>query len=301
MSTHARKVATVDDVNQRRGSYQDKPKQTPNRWRRTPQPGAAAIIWFEDETGEKKILVGKESNYVSDIFANKTNFTDEDRELLDAMENLTVDDINRVKEVCRDFTNELEYMIKDKNILRDTRIQYDTPEKTMIKIKDEDDKPGYSLKYRYLHDNFRKGVIKGGYNEEADKKNEDGSNNTKETIMREIREEVGMKVEPKDVILIGKCEDYDVYSIKIPQKHIKTFENAIKSRKERKSGEVYDLEFTKLSTIRSELRNYNFKSICAIDVFVNMINVPGGKRKTTNRKTTNRKTTNRNRKTNKRH
>ena len=261
----------------------------------TNKTGAAAIIWFEDETtGEKKILVGKESKWLSDIFANKTNFTDEDRELLDVMENLITDDINNVKQVCGDFAIELEkYKIKDKNLLRDTRIQYDTPEKTVIKTN-KGDKPGYSIHYRYLPNNFKKGVIKGGY-ADIDGKNEDGSNNTKETILREIREEVGMKIKPNEVSLTNiNCKGYDVYSIKIPHTSIQIFEQAIESRKERSSGEVYDLEFAPLSTIRSELNNYNDKSRCAIN---NFFGIRGGKRKT-NRKRTNRKRTNR--KTNKR-
>jgi hypothetical protein len=271
----------------------------------TNKTGAAAIIWVEDETsGEKKILVGKESKYVSDIFANKNNFTDEDRELLNVMENLITDDINYVKQVYGEQADELETIIQEKNILRDTRIQYDTPEKTVIKTN-EGDKPGYSIHYRYLPNNFKKGVIKGGY-AEIDGKNEDGSNNTKETMLREIREEVGMKIKPNEVSSTNiNCKGYDVYSIKIPHIHITTFEKAIESRKERRSGEVYDLEFAPLSTIRSELNNYNDKSRCAINNFFGILG--GIKRKTnkqkankhkTNRKTTNRKTTNR--KTNKR-
>ena len=250
--------------------------------------GAAAIIWFEDETtGEKKVLVGKESKYVSDIFANTNNFTDGDRELLNVMENLTVDDINYVKQVCGEQADELETIIQDKNILEDTRIQYDTPEKIIIKT-DEGDKPGgYKINYRYLPNKFKKGIIKGGY-ADIDGKNDDGSNNTLKTIMREIREEVGMNIKPSEISSTGiNCSGYDVYSIQIPHMHIKTFEDAINSRKQRRIGEVYDLEFVLLSIIQPDLKNYNEKSRCAISRF---FGIRGGK---TNRKTNrkpNRKT-----------
>jgi len=79
------------------------------------KPGAAAIIWFvDDTTREKKVLVGKESKYLSDIFKHKTNFNNDDRALLNVMENLTIDDINYVKTVCREHADELESMIHRK-------------------------------------------------------------------------------------------------------------------------------------------------------------------------------------------
>ena len=242
--------------------------------------GASAIIWFEEtQTGEKKILVGKESRYLSDFYANKNKFTDEDRDFLNAMENLNTEDLEYAKKVYGEQAEELENVIKTKQLFNDTRIQYDTPEKT---------NNGYRVHYRCLPDNFKKGVIKGGLDKETD------NGNTKNTIMREIREEVGMNVDPNNVILIGTCEDYDVYSIKIPNKYIDIFKSAIESRKKRMSGEVYDLEFTTLSMIQSELNRYNSKSKCAINLFNNLFtNTPkllGGKRKTSKRKTPKRKT-----------
>jgi len=266
--------------------------------------GASAIIWFNDDrTGEPFILVGKESVYVSDLYENddgrqKQNLTRDqlgEYDLLNALKNtpnlyLTEDEKNlkkeaenlkTAKETFKERAEELEQILESRFVqlgIKDKRIKFDTPEKK--------NDGGYEVNYRYLPNNFKRGIIKGGI-DGADK-------NTKDTIIREIAEEVGINVPLEVPILIGTSGGYDIYSIDIQQRNVKNFMNAIESRNDRRSGEVFDLLFKTIPQIESQKSEYNTKSIGAIESFKNNLknlnNSSGGKRKPKTKKTKKNKT-----------
>jgi len=249
------------------------------------KPGASAIIWFKDGKGEPIILVGKESVYVSDLYESrgkpKQNLTKEqvdEYDLLNALkkippiENLTEDEnFKKAKEIFTERAEELEKnYLESKTFeeIKHKRIQFDTPEKK--------NDGGYEVNYRYLPNNFKRGIIKGGYDSNADE-------NTRDTIIREIAEEVGINVPPETLNFIGRSGGYDIYSIDIKSKNRNIFMDAITSRNNRMSGEVFDLSFKTLPQIEAEIAKYNTKSIHAIESFKNYLknlnNSSGGKRK----------------------
>jgi hypothetical protein len=282
------------------------------------KPGASAIIWFKDDrTGKPIILVGKESVYVSDLYEispgneispgkPKKNLTKDELEeydLLNALKNtpklyLTEDEKNltedekeaknlkTAKETFKERAEELEQSLEsrfDELGIKDKRIKFDTPEKK--------NDGGYEVNYRYLPNNFKRGIIKGGFDSNADK-------NTQDTIIREIAEEVGINVPLEAPILIGRSDGYDIYCIDIKLDNYQTFIDAIKSRNDRRSGEVFDLSFKTLPDIDKQIAKYNKKSKDAIESFKNYLknlnNSSGGKRKLKKTKKTKKNKTKKN-------
>jgi hypothetical protein len=115
-------------------------------------------------------------------------------------------------------------------------VRFDTPAKL--------DGVGYSVHYRYLpkEGNFLRGIVKGGMEPED-------MGDTKKTIMREFREEVGIKLSESQLSFFKNEEMYDIYTHEVPLTSVKIFNERIKDRTMSRKGEIYDLTFKSATEI----------------------------------------------------
>jgi hypothetical protein len=210
--------------------------------------GASIILWYQNGT-TPMILVGTESNYLSDIHPEVKEYQTVSESYLEKAKDLSRfhPEVEKAKHYFRIKTEELQkrYSI--------TKIQYDNPKK----IGDS-----YHINYRYLSDNAKRGIVKGQMEE---------NENVKETILREVAEEVGVKIEKKTqykIVEHGVCNKYNVFSMKIDEEGgPKEFNDRIEQRIKKKLGEVFDLKFEPLCSVLSSLSSFNNRSKCAIEKF----------------------------------
>ena len=133
------------------------------------------------------------------------------------------------------------------------RIQFDTP----IEISSTK----YKVNYRFLDSSSKRGIIKGGI--DAAK-----SESTIDAIVREVAEEIGVKIPKEELHDLGVCDKYQVYCLDIKEDNYQFFHDRIKERMASRSGEVFHLSFKPLvSMVLPNLSEYNYRSRCAIDVF----------------------------------
>ena len=214
--------------------------------------GATIIIYCNDPVKRDTfLLTGKESKYVTDL--SKHSEFNQFMGLIGEKEEFIGDNLEEAKSFFSKEARDLEkgevglYIERQK--LGNRRIHYDTPIRTTT---------GFHVKYRFLPRDFKRGVIKGGKEE---------GETSEDAILREVREEVGMNIPKKEFKLIGNCSDNDVFSLHIDIRNIKMFQQAISGRYEKRSGEVFDLQFKPLFQIESDISEYNTKSRCAIKLF----------------------------------
>ena len=181
------------------------------------------------------ILVGTESKYVSDIYPE-----------VEKHQTTSESDSEKAKYYFFKKTKELEKMY---NI---ARVQYDDPKNIG---------ESYHVNYRYLNEYSKRGIIKGQREENED---------VKETIVREVAEELGLKIHKKtqDKIVEHKvCNNYRVFSMKIEDEDVSYFQKRIEERIVKKRGEMFDLRFEPLCSVLSDIEAFNHKSKCAITQF----------------------------------
>jgi 8-oxo-dGTP pyrophosphatase MutT (NUDIX family) len=215
--------------------------------------GATIIIYcYDTEKDATFLLTGKESKYVTDLSTTHPEFR-KFMDLIKTKENFIGENLEEAKTFFSKEARNLEKGDVGSYIashhLGNVRIHYDTPIRTTT---------GFHVKYRFLPTDFKRGIIKGGKEE---------SESSEDAILREVREEVGMNIPKKEFKLIGNCRDNDVFSLNVAIRNIKMFENAIASRFEKRSGEVFDLQFKPLFQIEADILKYNAKSRCAIELF----------------------------------
>ena len=217
--------------------------------------GSSIIIWFYDEEIKQPIiLVGKESKYVTDILKKPEKTEIERKQVFEG-------NITSSKEYFSRTARDLE------KSLGIGRIQFDTPLETST--------GSYEVKYRFLDKSSRRGIIKGGRD---NKTNE----NPKDTIIREVAEEIGMNIPKEELVDLGICDSYQVYSLDIKKSKYKFFIDRIKERNAVRSGEVFDLSFKPINLILENLdkkNEYNAKSKCALELFIHKLHAGllGGK------------------------
>ena len=218
--------------------------------------GATIIIYcYDTEKDATFLLTGKESKYVTDLskYPEFRQFMD----LIETKENFVGENLEEAKiffsKEARDLEKGAVGLYIESQRLGNRRIHYDTPIRTTT---------GFCVKYRFLPTVFKRGVIKGGKEE---------SESSEDAILREVREEVGMNIPKEEFKLIGNCRDNDVFSLNVSIRNIKMFEKAIASRFEKRSGEVFDLQFKPLFQIEDDILKYNAKSKCAIELFTSQM------------------------------
>jgi len=222
--------------------------------------GASIILWFYDEDKKQPVLLtGKESTYVSDLLKDPA-FNDKYSALIREKENYSGADLAQAKLYFSKGAKELE------EILRIQKIKFDTPVLIESNL--------YKVNYRHLTETSKRGIIKGGINL---------GETPIDTILRETAEEIGINIPKEQMVDLGICEGYQVYSLDIKQKNFAFFMSRIKEREIAKSGEVFDLSFKHLSTIEGLFPEYNKRSNCAIikfkEYFKNLTKKGGERRK----------------------
>jgi len=217
--------------------------------------GAAIIIWYQ-EKDHILILTGRESLYL-----RERNKLFPDKEMIQQHETIPYTDMESSLTFFRKKALELEMI--HLNALKENRfedlsseVRYDTP---IIKDKK------ISVNYRFSNNGCSFGIIKGN------KEKED--NDTKQTILRETREELGFSLEEEKIqpLYSITCSDYDSFHYQINEKEKEKILKTIQIRKEGKSGELFDLSFQKMDENFLKYLakpNWNSKSICAIQNFV---------------------------------
>jgi hypothetical protein len=75
-----------------------------------------------------------------------------------------------------------------------------------------------------------------------------------------------------EIVYLGICNGYTLYSFYIKQKDITFIIDKIKEKNAAKSSELFDLSFKKLSTIKQLLSKYNKISIKSINKFIKYFN-----------------------------
>ena len=234
--------------------------------------GSGIIFWLMGKNGPA-ILVGKESVYVSDLIVDsktkkETEFGKKFGAKIKELEstNSTVKTEEDAKTYFRRGARELE------SILGIGEIRYDTPKKS------GSDK--WIVTYRYLPKGFKRGIIKG---------RREGSEDAKQTILREVAEELGFRIGSKEaleMIELGQCTGYTIFSLEIDNTIWRAIKEKIEDRKLKKSGEVFDLDFKELSYLKSPdiFKQLNDKTACSINLFtgyltrLSSIKKTGGKR-----------------------
>jgi 8-oxo-dGTP pyrophosphatase MutT (NUDIX family) len=205
--------------------------------------GAAVIIWDKNDKGEIGVLVGKESIYLTDII----------------LEGDCIEELQRyyIETDANDLTAAKIHFMKTASKLSakyNMEIRYDVPE-----YVDAADgvTPYYHVNFRCLpvFDELRKGVIKGGC-EAVDA-------NTMDTVLREIREELGLDIKSKYLHSLGEGRNYDLFSLPLHEmgdrRVVSAIIDRISQRKKGHSGEVFDLKFVNFTQI-PDLSQYNVAS-----------------------------------------
>jgi 8-oxo-dGTP pyrophosphatase MutT (NUDIX family) len=204
--------------------------------------GAAVIIWDKNDKGEIGVLVGKESVYLTDIILEGDCIEELQRYEVETEAN----DMIAAKIHFMTIASKLSAKYK-------MEIRYDVPE-----IRTDDEGASYyHVNFRCLpiFDDIKKGVIKGG-SELVDA-------NTMETVLREIREELGLDIKAKYLHSLGEGRNYDLFSLPLHEigdrRIVSIIMDRISQRKKGYSGEVFDLKFVNFTQM-PDLNQYNSAS-----------------------------------------
>jgi hypothetical protein len=218
--------------------------------------GAAIVIWYQ-EKDHICILTGRESLYLRE---RNRLFPPPDNNIIKQHETILYTNMESAQTFFK--TKAIELEIIHLNALKDNQfddlsseVRYDTP---IIKDKQ------ISVNYRFSNNGCSFGIIKGN------KEKED--TDTKQTILRETREELGFPLEEKKIQRLASitCSDYDSFHYQINEKEKEKILKTIQARKEDKSGELFDLSFQKMDEkfLKYLMKpSWNSKSICAIQNF----------------------------------
>ena len=224
-----------------------------------PKNGVSAVIYYTSKDGKTYILVGRESNYlyekvgltqeqISEVIERQKFKLKSSKSKSPEKEKETT--LNRAKCFFQKGAEELEEKLKIREVRYDEAI-YNDADQT------------YETIYRYLVEDSKWGIIKG--------KKKDQNEKSKDTIHREIMEEVGLSINKDSLKQYGNSCIYDCYKLLVSDSEkIKGFNGAILGRKTRHKGEMFDLEFKELSEINNLLntKSFNKTSTCAIKSFL---------------------------------
>ena len=198
-------------------------------------------------------MIGKESVYLTDIILEGDIIEDLQRYYVNDIESCTTTNNNEpVLVTIKKYFMKIAMNLSAKYNME---IRYDVPE-LIIDVTGRDT-PYYHVNFRCLpvFENIRKGVIKGG--------RELCDTNEMDTILREIREELGLIIKPKYIHSLGEGKHYELFSLPLHEmgdKHVvSAIIDRISQRKKGHSGEIFDLKFVDFTHI-PDLSQYNVTS-----------------------------------------
>jgi len=211
--------------------------------------GASIVIYYTDYFGEISILVGKESNYLKEqTMINNIRVNQKEIESFEKVEGDIPSAKRKFQKTAEDLSKKYGTEIRYDEVIQTGNNKCTTTFRCVI--------PGSYL-----------GIVKGGK-----KPNETDS---KDTIHREIQEEIGLIISKKlikNILPLPHCvkgngRKYDTFMYQVDLSGKTSFDTKILDRKMKHSGEMFDLEFKSLDDIKNNLANYNFYSKCALENF----------------------------------
>lgn len=242
------------------------------------------VIWLIDEKNEKRVLLGNESNYVSDLKGD-SKYLESIATYLDS-ENLKYfgepDPTDKPKSLSEKFgriIEELEKLSTDHTTVVDAREVFSERAKDLTanlnlgevrfdQVEGSDGEGGtshYTVHYRYLLQKPKCGIVKG------DKKTGESDF---VAIKREVMEEVGIDIDETKLVNLktcGKCAVYSYYigniSTKETRDKIRKILETIATRKTEHCGELFGLDFKNKTIVDTRKNNLNQVSKCALEEF----------------------------------
>ena len=208
--------------------------------------GAGIILHYND--GKKSYaLVGKETRYLSDfnipIDINNYERKEKENQTYEEMSKYYSDKAKELSKIIL-FDKEM-YISYDKPYIKNNEWNVN-----MRVVKHENDKDNY-------------GMPKGG--------KDDRDKDPKDTAIRELEEEVGVKIEKSRLILLEVERHYHFYQVKISEEEVKKIKEMIEKMREENVGEMHDLQFMEISEIRKNINKFNGLGRKVFGGFVNKI------------------------------
>ena len=232
-------------------------KGSPRKPKSPEKKGASIILWYTDKDKDRRmILTGRESRY---LFERKKLFPNPN--VIKIHEIIPFTTYESARSIFKNKAIELEYLhlqeLKN-HYFEDTNheVRFDTPIVKDKKIK---------VNFRFSNNDCSFGIIKG--NREIE------DTDTKQTIVRETKEELGFLLDESKIqnLVSLYCSDYDSFHYEVSEKEKIEILKCIQSQKEEKSGELFELSFQELDEkFKKHLIKpfWNQKSICAINNFL---------------------------------
>lgn len=219
----------------------------------TEATGSSLIIWFRNKhTQQISVLVGKESNYIEDNTDVCRLLFQHGVEIKRAQTFVPFNPLvswDKTEEIKRSsYFRKMAQKIE--NILH-TEVRYDTPQYNSLRKE-------WTVHYRYLS-GIRKGIVKGGRNTKTEL--------PLQTIKRECCEEL-FQCADFPMTYLGVSDHYAVFFHQIYQlSYIRQLMAEIRKRSFSKYGEMWDFEFVPIETILENRKEYNKKTVGAIELF----------------------------------
>jgi 8-oxo-dGTP pyrophosphatase MutT (NUDIX family) len=173
--------------------------------------GAGVIITFVARDGNRYVLTGKESVYLSDSMS-KVTLEGRERPIEELERGTRADFMNRAARI--------EAAIKK-------RVQFSQPENG-------------TTKYRILPDTPKYGIPKG---------RRQGGEELTATANRELGEEVGITMNITDDKRVDNIRDYAIFRVDIQEGDASGILKRIAERMDQRYGELFDLKFRKVEDI----------------------------------------------------
>ena len=239
------------------------------------------VIWLTNEKNEKRVLLGNESNYVSDLKGNP-EYLESIATYLDS-ENLKYfgepDPTDKPKSLSEKFgriIEELEKLSTDHTTFDQAREVFSDRAKELSsnlklgevrfdQVEGSDGEGGtshYTVHYRYLLKKPKCGIVKGGKNP--------GESDIA-AIKREVIEEVGIEIDEtklQSLKICGNCKVYSYYigniSTKETRDKTRQILETIAARKTDHCGELFDLDLKDKISVDIK-NNLNQVSKCALE------------------------------------
>lgn len=217
----------------------------------TEATGSSLIIWFRNKKDNQiYVLVGKESNYIEDNDEYCKIILQQGVEIKRAQKYISYG--YRPCEELRRTTYFRKMSRKIGEILK-KEVRYDTP------VYNKETRE-WTVHYRHLSFPFvRKGIIKGGRCSTDEL--------PLQTIKRECCEEL-FQCANFPMTYLGVADKYAVFFHQIYEmEYIKKIMWELQKRSALRYGEMWELEFVLLQTIMENKKEYNKKTVSALELF----------------------------------
>jgi predicted NUDIX family NTP pyrophosphohydrolase len=240
------------------------------------------VIWLIDEKNEKRVLLGNESNYVSDLKGNPeylesiaTYLNSENLKYFGEPDPTTMplslsEKFGRIIEELEKLSTDHTTFDQAREVFseraKDLTVKLNLGEVRFDQVEGSDGEGGtshYTVHYRYLLQKPKCGIVKG------DKKT--GESDIA-AIKREVMEEVGIEIDETKLVNLktcGKCAVYSYYigniSTKETRDKTRQILETIVARKTEYCGELFDLDFKNKTSVDNRKNNLNQVSKCALE------------------------------------